>query len=989
MLKKSLLIGIIIIFGFNIAYSGAKRTTYGIPGYMKNDFYQKYPHLLPDHLFKMVKHVEVPSEILKIKPKNKRFLSDEGIEIVNISQSANWTNAQTETWIAINPKDPDNLIATANDNHYLSGTDGWRMTAFWTKDGGKTWQHEPTNSNDGVFFDVGPQGTIFDPGVAFNTKGEAFYSFGFTMTRYDNAERHRNKNAVIVQKSTDGGESWDDDWNDGLPLSPVAYAISESNNPFHDRYTMAIDQNENSPHKDNIYVSWQRFVVNPAPVISRSTDGGISWSSPVKLEDYYSTQAPMPAVGPNGEVYVAWIHSTTGNRAQALVSRSMNGGESFATPVLAQEVISIGDRDPESGRFTFTDKQKMRVSSPPQIAVDVSGGEYNGNIYVVQAGRDDEGDYGVYLARSTDNGNSWKKQLRVDNNPLRNDMFFPSITVDPVTGMIAILYYSSQNDENNQGIDAYVAISEDAGDSWTHIRVSPYTAYLDRYSTIFPQGPGNFYWGDYTSITSYDSHIYPLFWLPSQESNFHFGTNDLFTALLSPVPRGVENLNAESIITDAVKVRLTWENPQTNLLGSNLGNYSIILSKDGNQIAELPEGTTEYIDEDIEDGKSYKYEILIKDDKDRISDKQYVMVDAGGSIFPLRPYDITYMPNETGFELTFSVPDTAIDGTEFRDFDRIDITIPIADFTQSVTSLDDNNKATVQVDIETEEFYEVYLQTFGKRGGSSEMTSPLLVYSGAVKDDLLENFDNPENLVPMYIRGDWSVSNEASASQPNSLTDSPFEEYGKQLGSGASSARLAPVEIGDMTTLTFDFLALVADQDGDKAEVNIYDLDGNQHAIKWFNRSISDKFGDNPENSEWETLSLDLSEYQGEVVMIEFALQSNFSIEDHGFFVDNVRLDNSPVSVIDKFSTTNIELNVTPNPVTENASIDVAVSDAGDMNIELYDLLGNKLMKIDDSYVQPGNYNYDINLNNYSNGTYLIKVYLNGNVRTLKLIVNK
>jgi hypothetical protein len=989
MFKKLLLTVIIIIFGLSSVFAGTKRESAGIPEYMKIDFYQKYPHLIPDKLFKKVKYKEIPSEILKIKPEKTRFLSDDGIEIINISQQANWSNAQTETWIAINPTNPDNLIATSNDNHFLSGVDGWRMGAFWSKDGGKTWTQNPTNSNDGVIFDVGSRGTIFDPGISFNTKGEAFYCFGFTMTTYDGSESHKNKNAVIVQKTTDGGESWDKTWNDGLPLSPVAYALSATNNPFHDRYTLAIDQNESSPHKDNIYVSWQRFIIDPAPVISRSTDGGKTWSSPYKLEDHYSTQAPMPAVGPNGEVYVAWIHGLSGNRSQALVSRSTNGGQSFATPVVAQEVISIGDRDASSGRFVLNDKQKMRVSSPPQIAVDRSGGEYSGNVYVVQAGRDSEGKYGVFMSRSEDQSNSWKKQLRVDVNQLRNDMFFPSITVDPITGLIAILYYSSQNDANNQGVDAYVAVSDDAGDTWSHIRVSPYTAYLNRYQTILPQGTGNFYWGDYTSIASYNDHIYPLFWLPSKESNYDYGTNDLFTALLSPVPKGIENLAAENLIADVIEVKLTWENPLTNLFGNDLTDYTILLSRDGSNIAELSAGTSEYVDSDVEDGRTYRYEIKIKDSKGRLSESKYVMIDAGGSITPLRPYGITVNPNTNGFEIAFTVSDTMIDGTEFRDFDRVDIIIPSTDFVQEVKTLDGNNSASVQVDIETDIFYEVYLQTFSKRGGQSKRTETIVAFAGDIRQTLSENFDNAESIIPIYTKGSWSVTNEVASSAPNSITDSPFEKYEKDLGSSTSSIRLVPVQIGDMTSLTFDFMALVANQPGDQAEVNVYELNGERRILKWFNRSISDKFGDDVENSEWEQLSLDVSEFAGKTVMFEFALQSNAFLEDYGFYVDNIRLDNSPVSVLDKFVNTDISLEISPNPAVDNGNLKIGVSDPGNISIEMYDVLGHRVMTIDNDYITPGLHNYDIDLNRFANGSYMIKVSINGKIKSIPVIVNK
>ena len=166
-------------------------------------------------------------------------------------------------------------------------------------------------------------------------------------------------------------------------------------------------------------------------VFSRSTNGGHSWSAYQKFGN--EGQAPQPVVGPDGDVYITWIDMDGNGNSKAMFIRSTNGGVSFGSPIEAQRVVSIGNRHPSSNRQVLTDKQDIRVSSTPQMAVDISNSPNKGTIYVVQAGRESTtGPYGIYLAKSTNNGLSWNKNIRIDNSGNRRDMFFPSIACDQI-----------------------------------------------------------------------------------------------------------------------------------------------------------------------------------------------------------------------------------------------------------------------------------------------------------------------------------------------------------------------------------------------------------------------------------------------------------------------------------------------------------------------------------------------------------------------------
>ena len=86
-----------------------------------------------------------------------------------------------------------------------------------------------------------------------------------------------------------------------------------------DKQWSVIDRNNN-----NIYLTWTQFddygSNDPADIsiilFSKSLDGGNTWSEPLRInkfegscyeQDGNSTIGAIPAVGPNGEVYVSWV----------------------------------------------------------------------------------------------------------------------------------------------------------------------------------------------------------------------------------------------------------------------------------------------------------------------------------------------------------------------------------------------------------------------------------------------------------------------------------------------------------------------------------------------------------------------------------------------------------------------------------------------------------------------------------------------------------
>ncbi|HOV91907.1 MAG TPA: T9SS type A sorting domain-containing protein [Candidatus Kapabacteria bacterium] len=991
------IIGLIFLF---VIESNAQYKSYNIPNYLKPEFCDSYLNnpRMTNIFTRKIKWTYVPPEVAKYMPKQTRIQTAEGFELIDISPGY---DAQSETWIAINPTNPQNIIATANDNYYLGGRDNWRMSAWASFDGGQTWTHKTTPSNQGVYIDPPSKGwmTIFDPGVAFNADGNALYTYGYCQVNTPNPRSEIS--GVFGSLTTDGGASWDGFGSD-VPVTAVAVSAYETGNPFHDRFSVAADNNPNSPYKNRFYISWQRFYVNDGVVFAYTTDNGNTWVGPTLLGTG-STQAPLPAVGPDGEVYVAWINSNYPSDAQAIVRKSTNGGQSWGSSVIAQSVVSIGTKHSKSGRFVLTDKQSIRVSSPPQIAVDRSNKSTRGWVYIVQAGRDvDGGPYRIYVARSTDQGKTWQSKIRVDDNQVGNDMFFPSICVDPVTGLVAVLYYSSQNDPtNNQGVDAYLSISTDGGNNWKVLRITPTTAYINSLNDVSDQSNdgsgisgGNLYWGDYTSVAAYNGVIYPLFWMPTMSTG-DYGSLDLFTAPISQKIKPVTNLTGKSIFeNNQIKIQLDWVNPTTDLFNETIGNFDVLIYRNDNPntaiatIANTLPST--YTDYNVVDGTWYTYTFIVRAFDGRESLPASVSVLAGGILKPLPPTDITWRPKDDGVQLYWTNPLTAIDGSTIRELSGAKIFLNGALVkTITLTQTQAGQQTTEFIPMDPKTFGKVELQSIATRNdltAESDTSEEILVYAGPIYTALDETFDDIENSIPRYTENGWVLTTIVSSSAPNSIATTPDANYTNNM---TYTMYLAPVILGDTSnTFSFDNMSLIHKTDYGELAMST-DWGKTYKSLNWYTLASSENFkSKDPQGSQWKNEVKDMRPYRGDTVLYRFSLVSGTGLTDRGWFVDNIRLDTR----FDVYENNKLDpsvINITPNPVQNVAHIKLTINQPGIVSYHIYDILGKSILNNNIGYRDNPFYDFDIETTALPSGLYLLQVQIGSASVTRPIIITK
>ncbi len=342
----------------------------------------------------------------------------------------NSNQVQNEQQIAVNPTDSLNYVCVWRDFRV-----GYRQVGHAaTLDGGRTWVAETLFVEPKYNWDS-------DPGITVDANGN-FYAIVLSFNSTS------QPNGYFVFESTDKGLTWSQPRTviDGVP------------GVFEDKELIACDRTS-SPYRGNLYVAWARFY-NIDIMVTRSTNRGFNWSTPTRVSDISSSfQWPVPAVGANGEVYVAWCASSA-----IRFDRSTDGGLTWGTDRTIQSI----------SRMSRTVKGMITTYSYPAMDVDITGGPYNGNIYVAYMDNGPDGYPDMYFTRSTDQGQTWSARLRINDDPLNNriDQFHPWLTVDK-TGCISVIFYDSRLDPSNILCDVYLAQSTNGGNNWLpNIRVS-------------------------------------------------------------------------------------------------------------------------------------------------------------------------------------------------------------------------------------------------------------------------------------------------------------------------------------------------------------------------------------------------------------------------------------------------------------------------------------------------------------------------------------
>ena len=416
-------------------------------------------------------------------------------------------DTEIEPSIAVNPKNPKNVVTVFQDRRIADGGDA--TNGFSTSlDGGKTWT---TGTLPGLTNYPG-QGGVFerasDAVVAFGPDGTVYAN----SLVFDFNANNGLRSGLTVNVSKDGGRHW----------SPPVYIADDMIGGLNDKNWIVVDQSD-APghHKGRVYVVWDRI----APVLYDYCDHDCD-----KLANWLPDFQTIPAVAFAGQGIGSYpvIQKDGG---LGIVLDALSGGVPMPSGTDELEVEPGSEQvvylaAPAAGSTPWP--APLAFLPPVKIATNFSNGTpaqrgsdglpaaaidpASGTIYAAW----DDGRYrtdntnDAVVSRSFDNGLHWTLPQRVNPGSTIDHVDHYAVGVAVGAGGTVHVSYR-QRDESSHGplytpvIDTYYQESVDGGSTWTtplkvnKVASNPWYGAFSRNGTFE---------GDYDQIASAGGYTY-------------------------------------------------------------------------------------------------------------------------------------------------------------------------------------------------------------------------------------------------------------------------------------------------------------------------------------------------------------------------------------------------------------------------------------------------------------------------------------------------
>lgn len=369
--------------------------------------------------------------------------------------------SQCEPSIAINPNKTKEMAAGSVLSDY-----------YYSKNGGRKWKSKTMSSKYGVYG---------DPVLMFDNESRVYY---FHLASYIETS-HLDR--IVCQSADKVCGKFDE----GTFPKPNGSKVQDKHWPVL------------NPMNNDIYMSWTQFdAYNSAKpedssiiVFSKSMDQGKTWTDPVRISKYggdcldgdNTVEGAVPAVGPNGEIYVCW----TGPRG-LVFQKSLDGGETWLPEEVKLEEQFEG--------WDLAIPGFYRANGLPILKCDLSNGPNRGTLYLNWSDqKNGTDDTDVWIIKSTDGGDTWSDRIRVNQDDSGNHQLFTWPAIDRSTGYLYIVYYD-RREHNDEQTDVYLSVSRDGGNSFIDTKIS---------ETPFTPNE-NVFFGDYLNIDAVDGVIRPI-----------------------------------------------------------------------------------------------------------------------------------------------------------------------------------------------------------------------------------------------------------------------------------------------------------------------------------------------------------------------------------------------------------------------------------------------------------------------------------------------
>jgi hypothetical protein len=346
--------------------------------------------------------------------------------VVNVSAT---TGNQAESFINVNPTNPNNLVATSNTNSNS-------IFRAYSTDAGATWT----------------RGTVAT-GVACCDGQAAWDTFGNLFLVYIN----NSVSQINVILSTDGGATFS---------APVTAGSG------------SVDQPSIAVGNGSVWVDWNQggsMVARGAPVTGLGVWGPFNAQQAIpSASGSFGGIAVGP--GPNGGKVIVTYQSPTGGQGPATIFANVDADGLGAGGFGARITVSTTN----VGGFDFIPAQNGRsIDSEAGVVWDATGGPFNNRIYLVytEETAPENNDTEILMRTSTDDGATWSAPVRVNDDATTRSQFLPYVTLDGTTGTVAVGFHDCRNDNGvpgpggtnmipNDDAEYYGTFTTDGGATW-------------------------------------------------------------------------------------------------------------------------------------------------------------------------------------------------------------------------------------------------------------------------------------------------------------------------------------------------------------------------------------------------------------------------------------------------------------------------------------------------------------------------------------------
>lgn len=434
-----------------------------------------------------------------------------------------YVNSEVEPWMAVNPTNPNNIVAVYQQDRWSNGGSHGLVTAV-SHNGGQTWSHTWSHFSfcaGGTVANGGDFDRASDPWVTFSPNGDA-YQISLSVSA------NQLTSAILVSKSSDGGDTWSEPATLIRETSAFNFNDKESitADPTNANYVYAVWDRSRKPGENTSFSALNSFAFRSDTMFARTTNGGASWEParairhPQALEFSIANQI---AVLPDGTLVDLFANfKGSGNNAPGVfveVMRSTDKGVTWSDPIIIDHLRTVGVVDPDTG-------QGVRTGDIiPDIAVAP-----NGTLYVVW--QDSRFSGGVHddiaFSQSTDGGLTWSTAVKINQTTNNVAAFTASIHV-AADGTLGATYYDFRNNTPAVGvptdywfIHCHGSCTNPANWSETHV-AGPF----DMETAPFARG---FFLGDYEGLASVGNTFLPFF-IQTNSGNTANRTDAFFTTV--------------------------------------------------------------------------------------------------------------------------------------------------------------------------------------------------------------------------------------------------------------------------------------------------------------------------------------------------------------------------------------------------------------------------------------------------------------------------